>query len=128
MRLEEAVEALFENGLNNRALVADVLAALSGLSKGEVAFNVDLVFKEGIEPMKITREQREEAKAKIEKYEAKTAEAQKTLKDWEYAERKEPPRDHEDVTGYIIEDDGTVTKLCKSKAQEAAKAAKGDLK
>ena len=44
-RLEEAAEALIAGGFNT-VIVTDVLAALSGVSRGEVAFNVELVLRE----------------------------------------------------------------------------------
>lgn len=40
--LEEAVERLWAVGIRNRPVIVDVLKALSGLSGGEVRFNVEL--------------------------------------------------------------------------------------
>ncbi len=40
--LEEAIEALLAAGIGNRPLIVDVLTALSGLSRQEVSFNVNL--------------------------------------------------------------------------------------
>jgi hypothetical protein len=41
--LEEAIERMTKAGIRNRNEIADCLAALSGLSRGEVAFTINLV-------------------------------------------------------------------------------------
>jgi hypothetical protein len=41
--LEDAVERMLKTGIRNRNEIVDCLAALSGLSWGEVAFTVNLV-------------------------------------------------------------------------------------
>jgi hypothetical protein len=46
VRLEESAEVLYAAGIRNRPLIVDVLKALSGLSRAEVKFNVDLALQE----------------------------------------------------------------------------------
>ncbi len=45
VKVEEAIDLMRGVGMQNRVLMVDVLAALSGLSKPEIRFNVDLVFE-----------------------------------------------------------------------------------
>lgn len=43
--LEEAAERLWAAGVRSRSLIVDTLTALSGLSRGEVAFSIDTHFQ-----------------------------------------------------------------------------------
>ncbi len=45
-QIEEATHVLYEAGIRNQLLIVDVLKALSGLSKGEIKFNVELELKD----------------------------------------------------------------------------------
>lgn len=52
--LDEAVERLRRAGIRNRSLLVDVLQALSGLSRGEVQFTVDMaLLPDSLSPDKI---------------------------------------------------------------------------